>query len=469
MSYALIKVRDVLLLITVSFFLASCGGGGGGDDDDGDSETPSLGSSATGSGSTGVFTNDGAVYALTPGGTGGGAGGTVSLLSIPNVGVAVGLTTVTQISSTPIDTSLMEISGTSVDPAHDIGLAYHYYDNNISFFKLSTATEITTYDTQTVNTISYSGASFATIVGAIMNPDNQTAIIATADGFEIVDYSNPSSPVKVREIPSFNSDPENPQAIEINENFGFHPALPVSGNSVAMIVSGGRCDECDFFGVNSMELANANTGKVYKPDAATQALFTHASYIDAVSIDTNYNVAVLAPEFAYENVLVDLNHLTLNEAEGTYTLPAGAVATIEIAGFEYTNISVESSNHLVMLGRGYGGATLLVGELENPSVNLGYKRLTTDVVPMPFDVDNNDQEVLWSGSLDPHGTGAYLTPSDHPTLPNTSMGLWAGGSQTHIAIINLENVLAGQLAEGAAYDPTDTSNGPKDIAYFAIP
>jgi hypothetical protein len=438
-----------------SLVLNSCGGGGGGGGSaPTPTPTPAVGSSATGSGSTAVFTSDGVTSALTPGAGGGSA---VKLLTLPNTGSAVGALTVDQVSATPITTSLTSVSGTSVDPAQDLGMAFDYHDSKVSFFKLSTKTEIGTYDTLTAQFLSFSGVGGVKIAGAVMNPTNKTVILATADGFEIVDYTDPAAPVMVREVPSLAVDATN--GVEIMENFAFDPALPVGGTNYAMIITGGNYGYSDPI----MTLVDSSTGKVYRPDTTTAEFFAPPSwYIDSAAVDTNYHVAILADE-GTGTTFVDLNQLTLDSTAGTYALPAAAVKRITTY-VEMDNLAIESTNHLVMMGAGYGGSSLVAGLLQNPTTGLGFSKEVA--VTMPSGTDNTGATVYWSGSYDPHGAGAYITPSDHPTEPNRSLGLWMSGDGDHIAIIDLLGVLDGTLA-GGGYDPTTTT--PKDIAYFAIP
>ncbi|MBI3811087.1 MAG: hypothetical protein HY283_02615 [Nitrospirae bacterium] len=447
--------RIAAAVVISGFLLGGCGGGGGGGGGAAPVPVPpaTLGSSATGSGSAAVFTNNGVTSALTPASGGGPA---VKLLTLPNTGSAVGALTVTQVSATPITTSLTTISGTSVDPAQDLGMAFDFNETKISFFKLSTQKEVGTYDTKTINTGSYSGAS-PFINGAVMNPANKTVIVATADGFQIVDYTNPASAANVRTIPSLAVNATT--GVEIMENFAFDPALPVGGTNYAMIITGGGQG-----GGPQMVLVDAGTGTVYRPDAATALLFVAPTqYIDSAAIDTNYHVAILADE-GTGTTFVDLNKLTLNASANTYTLsPAAAVNRITT----YTkkdNFGMESTNHLVMMGGGCGGVDLVAAQLKDPSTGLGFAKEV--VVTMPSGTDNTGATVTWNGWCDPHGSGAYITPSDHPTEPNRSLGLWLNSSGDHIAIIDLQGVLDGTLA-GGGYDPTTTM--PKDIAYFAIP
>ena len=428
----------------------------------GPAPAPVIGSSAFSSGSTAVFTADGATKALTPAAAGAASGGTVKLLNFPNTGSAVAAVSVGQISASPITTSLAAVNGTSVDPAQDLGLAFGYNQSKVSFFRLSTKQEITTFDTQVSGGLSFSGAFGVKIAGTIMNPANKTALLATAAGFIVVDYTNPNAPTKVRTIPSLEADAIN--GVEIMENFAFDPSLPIGGTSRAIIITGGN-----FSGQHPhLVFVDPNSGKAYKPDTATAALFSTATdYIDAAAVDTNYHVAVLAEENSGGHTFVDLNQLTLNETGGTYTLPAGAVNRINNPDyFKYTNLAIESTNHLVFLGRGQGGQSMAIGLLKSPSVGLGFLK-ETGVVPMPTAADNTGASIGWAGGGDPHGAGAYITSADHPTQPNRSLALWASSFGTHVAIIDMQGVLDGVTTGGAGYNPVTTT--PKDIAYFAIP
>ncbi len=437
----------------------------------GQAPAPVIGSSAFSSGSTAVFTTEGATKALTPAATGAASGGTVKLLNFPNTGGAVAAVSVAQISALPITTSLTKVDGTSVDPAQDLGLAFGYNQSQVSFFRLSTRQEISTFETGVTGGLRFSGAVGVKIAGAIMNPTNKTALLATADGFIVVDYNNPTAPVKERTIPSLEADPTN--GVEVMENFAFDPKLPIGGINRSIIITGGNFGG-GLFGSPSggsrpyLVFVDPESGKAYKPDAATTALFSTARpYIDAAAVDTIYHVAVLAEEFSGAHIFVDLNQLTLNETGGTYGLPAAAVNRIDNPlAIEYTNLAIESTNHLLFMGQGFGGTSMIIGVLKSPTAGLGLLK-ETGVVSMPAANDNNGNSVSWAGGLDPHGAGAYITPSDHPTQPNRSLALWASRKGTHIAIIDLQGVLDGVTTGGAGYNPVTTT--PKDIAYFAIP
>lgn len=464
------------LALSGLLLLAACGGGVGGTTAAPAASTPTVGSSASSSGSTAVYSNNGATYAVTPTAASGVTAGTsqASLVTLPNTGTAVGVTSVTSVSATKITTSLKTssgsaaaVNGTSVDPVNDIGLAYSYTSTSISFFKLSTATEVKAYDTLTATNASWSGGS-AYIPGAVMDSAKKYAIVATGDGFEIVDYATATAPVKVREIKSVAiAGGSSLGGVEINENFGYEPSITLAGTKRSLILSGGKYSSGS--NGNALELVDVDTGYIYIPDTATKALFSVSNYIDHIAVDTTYHVAVLADE-STGTTFVDLSKLTLGATADTkgyysYSLPATGVARI-ITFNKYTNLAVESTKHLVFMGKGYGGSSFVVGKLADPASTLGFSSYTTTPVYMPQGTDNTGATVNWSGSYDPHGAGAYLTPSDHPTYTTqTALALWASGSGTHIALIDMQGVLDGQTVSG--YDPTATN--PKDIVYFKMP
>jgi hypothetical protein len=458
---ARVSMARLLMIGSTALILSACndktcsdvggcgdiGGGNGGNPSP--TPTPTVGSSATASGSVDLYSKDGTTYVLTPGAAG---DGTVNLLTLPNTSGAV--------INTPVTTSLNAISGISVDPVNDVGMAFDYNEGKISLFnKLSTTTtpaqEVGTYDTLTTCSLSFSSGASICIAGAIMNPANKTMILATGDGFEILDYTDPAAPVKIREIPSLQADPN---GVEIMENFAFDPALPIGNLNYAMIITGG--------GQNGpghvMELVDADTGQVYHPDASTVALLPLTDYIDAAAVDTNFHVVVLAEEEASSTYLINLKAATLDASAGTYSLPAKAVKHIN-QYFKYTNLAIESTNHLVMMGKGCGGTDTVIGLLEDPLTAL---RFVYDAqVTMPTDTDDVGNTVTWNGWCDPHGAVAYIAQTT--SSPKTSMGLWLNASADHLAVINLQNVLDGTRLLGGSYDPTATT--PKDIAYLAIP
>ncbi len=474
------KLHFKILALFSLLFVAACGGGGS------SSATPAatttttttttatVGSSASSSGSTAVYSNNGATYAVTPTAASGVTAGTsqASLVTLPNTGSAVGVTSVTAISSTKITTTLKTsggsaaaVNGTSVDPVNDLGLAYSYRSTSISFFKLSTATEVKTYDTLTVTNASWSGGS-AYIPGVVMDSSKKYAIVATGDGFEIVNYATATAPVKVREIKSIAiAGGAGKGGVEVNENFGYEPSITLGGSSRSLILSGGKYSSTG----NALELVDVDTGNIYVPDTATKALFTVSSYIDSIAVDTTYHVAVLADE-GTGTIFVDLSKLTLGTTADTngyysYTLPTAGVSRITTFN-KYTNLAIESTKHLVFMGAGYGGTSFAVGKLANPATSLGFSSVTTTPVNMPSANDDTGTAVYWSGSYDPHGAGAYLTPANHPTYTTqTALALWASGDGTHIAIIDMQGVLDGQSVAG--YNPTATN--PKDIVYFKMP
>lgn len=405
---------------------------------------------ASSSGAVGAFTSNGVTFALAPAAAGG-ATGSASLVRFPNTGNMIGAVTVTQISKTPIQTSLTKngfpatVNGTALDPANDLGMAFNYNLSKISIFRLSTASEVSTYDSLVSRTGSYSGSSPITN-GAVMDSARKSIILATADGFKIVDYSNPTAPVLKKSIPSLLADPV--AGVEVMENFGYDNSLA----SGPLILTGGKES-----GPHALVLVNPVSGQVYRPDTATAALFTVSQYIDAVAVDTTYHVAVLADE-GTGTIFVDLNKLTLNAANNTYTLPSSAVSRITTYS-KMDNMGLESSSHLMMMGQGCGGSSIVVGKLLDPAIGLGFSQQVRFV--MPRGNDSAGISYSFSGGCDPHTSGAYLDGN------NVSRGLWVDSTGQHMAVIDLAKVLAGYSNAPNTYNPLTTT--PNDIAYFAVP
>jgi IPT/TIG domain len=424
--------------------------GGGTASSSTDISISNLGSSASASGSTGLFTQDGATFALTP--AAGGSG--VKLVSFPNTGSAVGVVTVSAVTARTIVTTLGTVDGVSVDPSSDLGVAFSFHDGKISVIKLSTATEIGTYDTSTTNSMGFSGANSVKISGMVMDTSTKRLVIATADGFEIVDYSDPLSLTKVREISSVFADPVN--GVGIAENFAYDPNVNIGGTSRALILSGEYDAAAKFF-----EVVDVNSGKIYKPDSATDALFGSPT-VDAIAVDTNYHVAVLADESS-GTYFVNLAQVVLNDGAGTFSVPGTAFAKISTYS-KFDNLGIDNVSHLLMMGKGYGGNPVVVAKLKDPNIGLGFEKEVQ--LPMPTAVDDLGANVTWRGGLDPHTAGAFRTDANHPTLPNTALGFWVSRDRDHVAFISLQKVLDGKLAN-PTYDPSIST--PKDIAYFAIP
>lgn len=451
-------IRKFALALGLTIAVAGCGGGGGAGEAHPVSEAGVIqGSSEAASGSTAVYTEHGVTHAATPGDSISGFG-TVRLLILPNTGsMAAHGNEVMSLSSATVTTSLsdVDVNGVALDPVNDIGAAYSYDSGLVSLFKLSTREELALYDTQTMNGIWYTGAIDTKMAGIVMEPSTKTMIITTADGIEMVDYSTPAAPVKIREIAS--SEVDAAGGVEIIENFAYDNKLAVSGTNYKMLITGGH-------GPDIMVLVDISSGTVYRPDAATRALFAVDDYIDAAAVDTSYHVAVLADERA-GTTFVDLGKLSLDSVNGTYTLPASAVRRITTY-VKFTNLAVDSRQHMVMMGKGYGGTELVVAELKNPADGLGFSREA--VITMPDGIDDQGGPVVWSGSLDPHGAGVYVTDAFNPSYPApAALGVWVNETTTHIAIINLKNVLDGALS-GRVYDPT-AADPIKDISYFRIP
>lgn len=394
--------------------------------------------------------------------------------------------TITTAQFHSITTSLTTVSGTNIDLTAGLGVAFDFNESKISFFNLvclssaNPCTEVATYDPKTVNTVSYSGGTVFT-PGVILSTAQNQGIIATGDGFDVIDYTTPSTTTLTRQIVSVGKAQAQgtslTAAIYVMENFGYDSAVPLSSGMVPLIISGG-----DSTGVvsgrptNALELADLSTGQIYLPDTATQSLFSTTD-IDAATVDTTYHVAVLAAEFNPTLIFVDLTKLTLNASAGTYSLPSSAVANIATPNVtSFDHVAVESTNHLLLAAGGYVGnpSEYYIGQVSDPASSLGFvtgKVLTApETMPVLTTSDTSDglaksgvsSGTSWTGSHDPHGEASYVNSST-----NESTGLWLNGTFAsvgpYIAVINLANVLNGYLTNPTGYNPVGTT--PMDIWY----
>lgn len=401
-----------------------------------------------------VFTStNGAVNATVPASSSGGTA-TGELVTLPNSGSLTAATAITSAQFQSLNLTALganAVNGLNVDPTHNLGVAFSFNDNVLSFFSLTSYNQVGSYTctTSCATAMNFSGA-FPTIGGIVMDSTKQWAIFSTGAGFEIVSYSSPSSPAKLRLISGSTANTSNvPGSINITENFGYDPSLSVGGTTHAMILAGGY---------TSFEMADANSGTIYEPDSSTTSILSGLSScgVDQIGVDTSYQVAVLGCEDNGNGYLINLNKLTLNASAGTYTLPSSAVYQFVLPSYEMDNVAVESANHLVFIGSGgySGGNSFFIGQLSDPSSSLGFSKSSggSTAVAMPVYSTSNTKSctvsgctplavgTTWAGWTDPHSNGAFLDQN------NNSVVLWENLSQNAIAIVNLSSVITNPTA-----------------------
>ena len=439
-----------VILIASLMGLSACGGGSSGGGTASSSAPPAT-SSTSSSGAMGVYMTNGAANAAVPAASSGGSS-QGEIVTLPNSGT---LTASVSISSAQFQAlnlpalGVSSVNGLNVDSTNNLGAAFSFSSNSLSFFSLSTYKQVGSYtcNTSCSSVQVFSGAT-PTIGGVVMFPANKWAIFSTGGGFEIVSYATPSSPSKVKLIPGDPASSDSPSNFTANgkiimtENFAFDPSLNVGGSAYAMILAGGY---------NSFELADINTGTIYIPDSSTTSSLSGLSScgVDQIGVDTSYQVAVLGCEDSNNAYILDLNQLTLNTTAGTYTLPTTAIKSIPLPGNEIDNVAVESTNHLVFIGGGgYGmhSGAFFAGQLQNPKTSLGFVNSSgaTSLVSMPVSSPSNTANcsvaagctpiptgTSWLGWTDPHSNGAFLDAGGN------SMVLWENNAQNAIAVINL--------------------------------
>ncbi|MHB1934946.1 MAG: hypothetical protein ACYCR5_11330 [Leptospirillum sp.] len=450
----------ILPLMLIFVVLTACGGGSGGGGSASPNPTASITSTASSSGAMGVAIVSGATVVATPA-----ASGSTSpyLSTLPNTGTLTGAT-VSSAQFVPISVPAITttVNGTNLDPTHSIGVAFSYSSSTVAFFNYSSSAtslnQISSFVVKSAGSaLSFSGGS-AQVAGIVLDPTNQWAIVAANDGYEIWSYANPSSPSFVKTIPSSIVAPTN--GIDMAENFAYDSIFSVGGTSYRLILSGGDPNTSS---TQILELADANTGTVYKPDTSTATNFSSAipsgCETDQFGIDTNYQVAILGCEFQANAVLVNLNALTLNSSAGTYSLPASAIKVITTgSNNELDNVAIESATHTVFIGAG-GYATpsnqFELGVLSNPSTSFGFSNGPT-MVTMPNTSSSNiincsiagctpiSPSSSWEAATDPHALAAYQNASGDAKV------LWMNNSLGYMAVIDLTQVLTSPASPPAA-------------------
>ena len=452
--------------------------------------SPPATSSSSQSGAMGVAVVNGATDVAAPA-TGNGVG---YLTTLPNTGALIGVT-VSSAEFQPISVPAITtaVSGTNLDCAHSIGVAFSYDSPVVAFFSFpskcapstSTLNQVGYYTTVSTNQL-HSSAGYGDVGGVVLDSADQWAIASTGDGFQIISYSTPSAPTLVKTIPSYTA--ATPAGIDMAENFAFDPNFSVSTVTDPMILSGGYSDNSLYgtsYDTNSLELADLKTGIIYKPDASTVTNFNNAvagfekanpndgdsaAYscnTDQIGVDTSYQVAVLGCEDQSFGVLVNLNAMTFTAPtttgeDGTYTLPTSAIIVFPTqpiaSGFDMDNALIESNTHTVFIGAGglWGaGDKFMVGVLSNPATKFGFTMVPTSVT-MPVTSLSNTANcsytgcvaitpgITWLGAGDPHANAVYQNASGN------AMALWLSTSFQGMAVINLTSVLTAPSAPPAA-------------------
>ena len=481
------------LLATFFLGFASCGGGGGGASGGG-AEGPSTAvsnSTESSSGSIGVFISNGNATVAAPSGasSSGSSGssstvtssGTAYLIALPNAQNSTP-------SYTPIRcTQVSSIGGVNLDTQHSVGVAFDTTSYALGFFTFTGSSPISVSACQTIQLTSahtiLTSAGSTDVGGVVMDPSIQTAIVETGSGFQFVDYSNPLSPISssvYSTIPSFED--SSSKGIDIVENFAYDPYLVVGGVSYKMILSGsgavsyakGKSDG------NLLELADINTGIVYRPDGQTIGSFPigtiNGCSADAIGIDTAYQVAIIGCEydgltaptaqtaFSPITVLVNLNALTLTPSSGTYSLPPSAISSVTLTNSAppQNNIFVDSVNHIVMWGAGgdwgSSGSGFSVAKLSDPFTSFGNGIVGGAASPatMPafshsntfFCPQSGCTQTLpnfWDGYGYPHGSAMYVDSSGN------SVALWMNQSASFLAMVKANEFLSGVPSNAVTY------------------
>ena len=285
--------------------------------------------------------------------------------------------------------------------------------SNKTVLKVDLLTNTVTAGTVNVtNTINFSGASNVYIAGGILDTIRGGVWLATADG--LVNFD----PITMTE----NSRIAQPTGTIINENIGGDPSSNV---------------------ILSPDYANYGKGMiVYKLDEKKTymqmagewaTLFPNISSTepDAVSMDTNYKVAIVTGEDVPDLGLIDMTKVTYSSSNAQLTIPTTAVKAMSLRSgtgsdcssnyFQFSGSAVESSNHLVLFMAGYS-TDVAVGLLNNPTTGVGMSNFKT------WPQGN------FSYARDPHSVGSYKLSDGR------SYGFILDASK-NIIMIDLQNFL----------------------------
>ena len=457
-----------VLVATFLLGFTSCGGGGA-SGAPGSPSTAVSDSTEASSGSLGVFLSSGnatvaapTVTISSPGSGGGNSTVTSSskayLITLPNAQNS-------SPSYTAISCSGMSaIGGINLDTQHSVGVAFDTTSPTLEFFTFTGGSPPSVSSTCYYFTLSGSSpivtsAGQTSVGGVVMDPSIQTAIVETGSGFQFVDYSNPSHPgsSSYPRIPPYSS--SSPGGIDLVENFAYDPYLIVGGVSYKMILSGSGAvsySQADSDG-NLLELADIETGTIYRPDGPTQAVFSAGRNglctADAIGIDTDYQVAIIGCEydafskpsypsvFSPVTILVNLNDLVLNASLGTYSLPLSAVVSVTLTNSPppQNNIFVDSVNHIVMWGSGgdWGNSSandFSVAKLSDPFTSFG-SGIVGGTATLSSLVPPSGGS--WVGYGYPHGSAMYVDSSGN------SVALWMNHAANLLAMVKANEILAG--------------------------
>lgn len=361
---------------------------------------------------------------------------TLTLARLPTLSANNARASTTSIDSETIKLSLRQLSGTTVDRTNMIAVAFGFEESRVSLVDLLHKKEISVYDTKTLLSQMIGGKQVR-VNGVVVDPSHKLMTIGTADGFEIVDYSTASHPVKVREIASRRDNQSSAHGVDVSEHFAVDRRLALQGKIYDLTITGPSRSKDD--DTSAIQLIDNATGALYSPTPSTNALLFYKSCIDSIAIDTNYHIALIAPEFSSEHLLVNLNKLSLDADNLTFSLPADAIATVKMPGYRYTNVAIESTNHYVFIAKASGGANYILGKMNPPEQALGITKLGASVISMPLTQVDNGIQYSWEGAYEPHGISTYSVDAAGTAGHNKSVALWTSADLRKIALINLSD------------------------------
>jgi hypothetical protein len=287
---------------------------------------------------------------------------------------------------------------------------------------------------------SFSGGG-GVVTGIAIDPTNNQAILSVWNGFAYIDLTS-------KAVTSFT-------AAAPSENFGFDssremilapfyscaqgydatnmpPAICATytaGNGMPMVA-----------GLTLIRLVgDAGIAYTYQdPDAGGDpaCMFGGASACaplgtepDSASVDTSTGLAVFPDEGSGIQYILDLSHITYNDAAKSFTAPVSSSVTVSATG-----VAIESNSHIAFWEAEHSSGIAAV------NLNDAYN---SNAIPVSAQMPNPPAGVFWSNLGDPHGvavtTGIQSGNAVGFVVNDQSSG--GAGSAVWVARIDLQKLL----------------------------
>jgi hypothetical protein len=307
----------------------------------------------------------------------------------------------------------------------------------------------------TLGNSNFSGTSGLSVVtGIAIDPTNNQAILSIWNGFAYVDLTSKTVTSYTSAAPS--------------ENFGFDSTremilAPFYACSQAYDSNNMPPAVCaTYLATNGMPMVagftlirlvgDAGVPYVYQnPDAGGDptCVFGGASACapfgtepDSASVDTSTGLAVIPDEGSGVQYILDLSHVTYDDATKSFTAPVNSSLTVSATG-----VAIESSSHIAFWESEHSSGIAAV------NLNDAYN---SNAIPVSAQMPSPPAGDFWSNLGDPHGvavtTGIQSGNAVGFVVNDQSAG--GAGSAVWVARIDLQKLLS--LTSGADISPAVT-------------